>query len=157
MQKILTSLWFTNCAQEAVDLYVSIFDNSRIQRIARYGEAGPEQAGKIMTIEFQLEGQDFLAINSDVKFPFSPAVSLVVNCQGQEEIDRLWNQLAADPEGGQCGWIEDKFGLSWQIVTPELSDMICDPDPVKSQAVMRAMLPMKRLDLAELKHAYTAA
>ena len=157
MQKILTSLWFTNCAQEAVDLYVSIFDNSRIQRIARYGEAGPEQAGKIMTIEFQLEGQDFLAINSDAKFPFSPAVSLVVNCQGQEEIDRLWNQLAADPEGGQCGWIEDKFGLSWQIVTPELSDMIGDPDPVKSQAVMRAMLPMKRLDLAELKHAYTAA
>lgn len=157
MQKLVTSLWFTNRAEEAVAFYVSIFGNSRIHRIARYGEAGPEEAGKVMTIEFQLEGQDFVAIDSDVAFPFSPAVSLLVNCQDQAEIDRLWDQLAADPNGGQCGWIEDRFGLSWQIVTPELSAMICDPDPAKSQAVMRAMLQMKKLDLAELKHAYNAA
>jgi predicted 3-demethylubiquinone-9 3-methyltransferase (glyoxalase superfamily) len=157
MQKLVTSLWFTNRAEEAVNFYVSIFSNSRVQRVARYGEAGPEEVGKVMTIEFQLEGQDFLAINSDVEFPFSPAVSLVVNCQDQAEMDRLWNQLAADPDGGQCGWIEDRFGLSWQIVTPELSDMICDPHPAKSQGVMRAMLQMKKLDLAELRRAYTAA
>ena len=157
MQKILTSLWFNNCAEEAVSFYVSIFRNSRIQRIARYGEAGPEEAGKVMTIEFQLEGQDFLAINSDAEFPFSPAVSLVVNCQDQEEIDALWNRLAADLNGGQCGWVEDKFGLSWQIVSPELSDMISDSNPAKSQAVMRAMLRMKKLDIAELKSAYRAS
>lgn len=157
MQKLVTSLWFTNRAEEAVAFYVSIFNNSRIQRIARYGEAGPEEVGKVMTIEFQLEGQDFVAINSDAEFPFSPAVSLVINCQDQAEIDRLWDQLAADPNGGQCGWIEDRFGLSWQIVTPELSEMICDPDPARSQAVMRAMLGMKKLDLAELKRAYKTA
>lgn len=153
MQRITTSLWFNNCAEEAVDFYVSVFNDSRIERVARYGEAGPEEAGKVMAIEFQLEGQDFVAINSNEKFPFSPAVSLVVNCQDQEDIDALWNKLAADPDGGQCGWIEDRFGLSWQIVTPALSDMIYDPDPVKSQSVMRAMLQMKKIDLAELKRA----
>lgn len=154
MQKIITSLWFNNRAEEAVDFYVSVFDNARIQRIARYGEAGPEEAGKVMSIEFQLEGQDFLAINSDVDFPFSPAVSLVVNCEDQAEMDALWNKLAADPNEGQCGWAEDKFGLSWQIVTPDLNNMLCDPDPAKSQAVMSAMLQMKKLDLAALERAY---
>jgi predicted 3-demethylubiquinone-9 3-methyltransferase (glyoxalase superfamily) len=157
MQKLVTSLWFTNRAEEAVAFYVSIFNDSRILRIARYGDAGPEEAGKVMTIEFQLEGQDFVAINSDAELHFSPAVSLVVNCRDQAEIDRLWDQLAADPNGGQCGWIEDRFGLSWQIVTPELSEMICDPDPARSQAVMRAILGMKKLDLAELKRAYQTA
>jgi predicted 3-demethylubiquinone-9 3-methyltransferase (glyoxalase superfamily) len=116
---------------------------------------GPETPGKVMTIEFQLEGQDFLAINSEASFPFSPAVSLVVNCRDQAEIDTLWTKLAADPDDGQCGWVEDRFGLSWQIVTPELSDMICDPNPVKSQRVMRAMLQMKKLNLAELRNAYS--
>ena len=157
MQKLVTSLWFTNRAEEAVAFYVSIFGNSRIQRIARYGEAGPEEVGKVMTIEFQLAGQDFVAINSDVEFPFSPAVSLVVNCREQAEIDRLWDHLAANPNGGQCGWIEDRFGLSWQLVTPELSEMIRDPDTAKSQAVMRAMLGMKKLDLAELRRAHSTA
>jgi predicted 3-demethylubiquinone-9 3-methyltransferase (glyoxalase superfamily) len=154
MQKIVTSLWFNNCAEEAVHFYVSVFDGSRIQRIAHYGEAGPEARGKVMTIEFQLEGQDFLAINSDVSFPFSPAVSLVVNCRDQQELDALWNKLAADPGSGQCGWVEDRFGLSWQIVTPELSEMLADPDPAKSQSVMRAMLQMTKLDVAALHRAY---
>ena len=157
MQKIVTSLWFTDCAEEAVNFFVSIFNHSCIKRIVRYSEAGPEPAGKVMTIDFQLEGQDFLAINSSVAFPFSPAVSLVVNCQDQAELDALWSALAADPRGGQCGWIEDKFGLSWQIVTPEAIELIGTADPAKATAVAKAMFGMKKLDIAALQQAYDHA
>jgi predicted 3-demethylubiquinone-9 3-methyltransferase (glyoxalase superfamily) len=154
MQKLVTSLWFTDCAEEAVNFYVSIFNNARIKRIVRYSEAGPEPAGKVMTIDFQLEGQDFLAINSSHAFPFSPAISLVVNCEDQAGMDVMWDKLAEDPNGGQCGWIEDKYGLSWQIVTPQAVELICSPDPAKAAAVTKAMFGMKKLDLAALQQAH---
>ncbi|MGF1644411.1 MAG: VOC family protein [Thiotrichales bacterium] len=157
MQKLVTSLWFTDCAEDAVNFYVSIFNDARIKRVVRYSEAGPELAGKVMTIDFQLEGQDFLAINSSHEFPFSPAISLVVNCSDQAEMDALWNKLAADPNSGQCGWLEDKYGLSWQIVTPQAIELICSPDPAKAAAVTRAMLSMKKLDVATLRQAHDAA
>lgn len=157
MQKLVTSLWFVDCAEEAVNFYVSIFKNSEIKRILRYGEAGPEAVDKVMTIDFQLEGQDFLAINSSAEFRFSPAISLVVNCADQAEMDAVWEQLAADPSQGQCGWLEDKYGLSWQIVTPQVVDLIASSDPVKAAAVTRAMLSMKKLDLAVLQRAYDEA
>lgn len=157
MQKLVTSLWFTDCAEEAVNFYVSIFDDSRINRIVRYGEAGPEPAGKVMTIDFQLEGQAFLAINSSHHFPFSPAISIVVNCADQAEMDALWNKLAADPDSGQCGWLEDRYGLSWQIVTPKAMELISSPDPAKAAAVTRAMFAMKKLDEEALQRAHDIA
>lgn len=157
MQKLVTSLWFVDCAEEAVNFYVSIFKNSKIKRIVPYSEAGPETAGKVMAIDFQLEGQDFFAINSSVEFRFNPAISLIVNCADQAEMDELWNKLAADPGQGQCGWLEDKYGLSWQIVTPKAIELICNPDPVKAAATTRAMAKMKKLDLNELQRAYDAA
>ncbi|OQX06764.1 MAG: hypothetical protein BWK73_29985 [Thiothrix lacustris] len=154
MQKLVTSLWFTDCAEEAVNFYVSIFNNSSIKQIVRYGEAGPEEVGKVMTIDFQLAGQDFLAINSSVQFPFSPAISIVVNCTDQAEMDEVWNKLAADPDNGQCGWLQDKYGLSWQIVTPKAVELIASPDPAKAAAVTRAMFSMKKLDEAALQQAH---
>jgi predicted 3-demethylubiquinone-9 3-methyltransferase (glyoxalase superfamily) len=157
MQKLATCLWFTDCAEEAVNFYVSVFNNSRIKRIVPYSEAGPEPAGKVMSIEFQLEGQDFLAINSSMEFPFSLAVSILVNCKDQAEMDALWNKLAADPESGQCGWLTDKYGLSWQIVTPKAVELICSPDPAKAAAATRAMATMKKLDEAALQAAHDAA
>ncbi|MEZ5535253.1 MAG: VOC family protein [Thiolinea sp.] len=157
MQKLVTSLWFNNCAEEAVNFYCSIFENSCIKQIARYTEAGPEEAGKVMSIDFQLEGQDFLAINSSVEFPFSPAISIVVNCTDQAEMDALWNKLAADPDSGQCGWLTDKYGLSWQIVTPKSIELVCSPNPVKAAAVSKAMFAMKKLDEEALQKAHDAA
>lgn len=156
MQKLVTSLWFVDCAEEAVNFYVSVFKNSAIKRVLRYSEAGPEIVGKVMTIDFQLAGQDFLAINSSAEFRFSPAISLVVNCTDQAEMDAMWNQLAADPTKGQCGWLEDKYGLSWQIVTPHAIDLIGSSEPAKAAAVARAMFSMKKLDLAALQHAHDA-
>jgi predicted 3-demethylubiquinone-9 3-methyltransferase (glyoxalase superfamily) len=153
MQKLVTSLWFTDCAEEAVKFYVSVFNNSRIHRIIPYSEAGPEPAGKVMSIEFELEGQQFLAINSSHQFPFTPAISLIVNCENQAELDAMWNKLAADPNSGQCGWVEDKYGLSWQIVTPKAVQLICNPDPKKAAAATRAMATMKKLDEAALQRA----
>ncbi|MGF1547709.1 MAG: VOC family protein [Thiotrichales bacterium] len=151
MQKLVTSLWINDCAEDPVNFYLSIFNDARIKRLVRYSEAGPEPAGKVMTIDFQLEGQDFLAINSSVDFPCTPAISRVVNCRDQAEIDALWKRLAAAPDSGQCGWVEDKFGLSWQIVTPQAVDPICSQNPAKAAAVTRAMLGMKKLDLAAPK------
>ncbi len=157
MQKLVTSLWFVDCAEEAVKFYVAIFKNSHIKRILRYSEAGPEPVGKVMSIDFQLEGQDFLAINSSAEFRFSPAISLVVNCTDQAEMDAIWEQLAADPNQGQCGWLEDKYGLSWQIVTPQAIDLIASPNPAKAAAVAQAMFAMKKLDLEALQRAHDAA
>lgn len=157
MQKLVTSLWFVDCAEEAVKFYVSIFKNSKIKRMVPYSDAGPEAAGKVMSIDFQLEGQDFLAINSSAEFRFTPAISIVVNCADQAEMDELWNKLAADPDKGQCGWLEDKYGLSWQIVTPEAVELICSLNPAKAAAATRAMFSMKKLDLQALQQAHDAA
>jgi predicted 3-demethylubiquinone-9 3-methyltransferase (glyoxalase superfamily) len=158
MQKISPCLWFDNHAEEAVNFYVSIFKNSKVGRIARYGEAGAEVSGRpngsVMTVEFKLEGQEFLALNGGPHFKFTEAVSFVVNCETQEKIDEMWEKLSKGGEKGQCGWLKDKYGLSWQIVPPVLSEMLQDKDTKKSERVMKAMLHMKKLDIKTLKQAY---
>ncbi|HEX6927682.1 MAG TPA: VOC family protein [Gammaproteobacteria bacterium] len=154
MQKITTCLWFDNQAEDAANFYCSIFNDSKILKIARYGDAGPGPAGSVMTVEFQLEGQKFLGLNGGPYFTFTPAISLIVDCTTQEEVDAYWNRLSAVKEAEQCGWLKDKFGLSWQIVPRTLVELASDPDPVKSQRVMQAMLQMKKLDIAALKKAH---
>jgi predicted 3-demethylubiquinone-9 3-methyltransferase (glyoxalase superfamily) len=154
MQKIVPSLWFDTEAEDAANFYVGIFSDSRIVKVARYGSAGPRPEGMVMTVDFQLEGQDFNAINGGPDFTFTEAVSLIVNCQSQEEVDEMWEKLGAGGEPGPCGWLKDKNGLSWQIVPDELGDMLSDPDPVKSQRVMAAMLKMGKIEVAELQEAY---
>jgi predicted 3-demethylubiquinone-9 3-methyltransferase (glyoxalase superfamily) len=158
MQKITPCLWFDNQAEEAVNFYVSIFKNSKVGRIARYGEAGAEVSGRpngsVMTVEFKLEGQEFLALNGGPIFKFTEAVSFVVNCETQEKIDEMWEKLSKGGEKGQCGWLKDKYGLSWQIVPPVLSEMLQNKNAEKSERVMKAMLQMKKLDIKTLKQAY---
>ncbi len=160
MQKITPCLWFDDQAEEAAKFYVSIFDNSKIGTVTRYGESGTEASGRpkgtVMTVTFQLEGQDFLALNGGPIFRFSEAISLIVNCKTQEEIDRLWEKLSegGDEKAQQCGWLKDKYGLSWQIVPAVLGEMIQDKDPKKSERVMKAMLQMKKIDMKALKEAY---
>jgi predicted 3-demethylubiquinone-9 3-methyltransferase (glyoxalase superfamily) len=154
MQKITPFLWFNDNAEEAMKFYVSVFKNSKIGRVARYGDAGPGPKGKVMTASFQLEGQEFVALNGGPKFKFTEAISFVVNCETQKEVDELWKKLSEGGEKGRCGWLKDKFGLSWQIVPTALGKMFSDADPVKSQRVMKAMLQMDKLDIAGLKKAY---
>ena len=158
MQKITPFLWFDNNAEEAVKFYVSIFKNSKIGIITRYGEAGAEVSGRpmgtVMTVTFQLEGQEFLALNGGPHFKFTEAISLVVNCKTQEEVDELWEKLSKGGEKGQCGWLKDKYGLSWQIVPIVLGEMLSDKDDRKSQRVMQAMLQMHKMDIKALKQAY---
>jgi len=154
MQKIVTSLWFDDQAEKAANYYVSIFPNSRIQNVTRYGSAGPRPEGLVMTVDFQLAGQEFNAINGGPDFTFTEATSLLVNCQTQEEVDDLWDKLGKGGEPGPCGWLKDRYGLSWQIVPVALNEMIADPDPEKSQRVMAAMLQMGKLDEAALRDAY---
>jgi predicted 3-demethylubiquinone-9 3-methyltransferase (glyoxalase superfamily) len=154
MPKINPFLWFNNQAEEAANFYVSIFKNSRIVRVTRYGDAGPGPKGSVMTVDFQLDGQEFVALNGGPQFTFSPAISFVVNCQTQAEVDEFWQKLAAGGEEVECGWLTDKYGLSWQIVPTVLVDMLNDPDPVKSQRVLKAMMQMKKIDIATLKRAY---
>ena len=154
MQKITSFLWFDDQAEEAANLYVSIFKNSKIVNIARYGEAGPGPAGTVMTVTFQLEGQEFIALNGGPQFKFTEAISFSVDCKTQEEVDELWEKLAAGGEEGPCGWLKDKYGLSWQINPTVLGEMLSDPDPEKSQRVMKAMLQMKKIDIEGLKQAY---
>jgi len=158
MQKITPCLWFDDKAEEAVNFYVSIFKNSKIGTVARYGEAGAEVSGRpkgtVMTVAFQLEGQEFLALNGGPIFKFSEAISFVVNCETQEEIDKMWEKLSAGGEKGRCGWLKDKYGLSWQIVPPVLGEMLHDKDAKKSERVMKAMLQMNKLDIKALKQAY---
>ncbi|KTC95152.1 VOC family protein [Legionella feeleii] len=158
MQHIAPCLWFDNQAEEAAHFYTSIFKNSKILRLSYYGDAGAEVSGKpkgsIMTVTFQLEGQQFIALNGGPDFKFSPAISLFVSCESQEEIDDLWNNLSADGETVQCGWLQDKYGISWQIVPTILVDFLNDPDTEKSEQVMKAMLKMKKLDMQALKKAY---
>ena len=160
MQKITSNLWFDSQAEEAAKYYVSIFKNSKIGRISRYGKEGYEihkrPAGSVMTIEFILEGQTFVALNGGPHFKFNEAISFIVNCETQEEIDYYWNKLSAggDPNAQQCGWLKDKFGLSWQIVPAMLDDMVANSDSRKSDAVMGALLKMKKLDIKKLEEAY---
>ncbi|AZQ70167.1 MULTISPECIES: VOC family protein [Streptomyces] len=154
MQKITPCLWFDDQAQEAAEFYTSVVPGSRIVEIRRYGEAGPRPAGMVMTVEFELAGQRFLALNGGPDFTFNEAISLSVDCASQEEVDELWSALGAGGSEGPCGWLKDKYGVSWQIVPRALPELLGDPDPVKSQRVMRAMLGMKKIDIQELVDAY---
>jgi len=154
IQKVTPFLWFDHQAEEATALYTSIFPNSNVVRVIRYGEAGPGPAGSAMTVEFQLEGQSFVALNGGSHFKFTEAISFVVNCQSQEEVDAYWEKLSAGGAQIECGWLKDKFGLSWQIVPTVLPELLSDPDPEKSGRVMQAMLTMKKLDIRALKQAY---
>jgi predicted 3-demethylubiquinone-9 3-methyltransferase (glyoxalase superfamily) len=155
MQKISPFLWFDNEAEEAAKFYVSIFKNSQIGTITYYGDAGPRPKGTLMTIEFQLEGQDFIALNGGPQFKFNEALSLSVDCSNQEEVDYFWEKLAADGgQPGPCGWLKDKYGLSWQINPTILGEMLQDKDPARAQRVMTAMMEMDKIDIAALKRAY---
>ncbi len=154
MQKITPFLWFDNQAEEAVNFYVSVFKNSKVGTIARYGDSGPGPKGSVMTIAFELDGQNFTALNGGPHFKFTEAMSLVVNCADQEEVDYFWEKLTAD--GGQevqCGWLKDKYGLSWQVVPKILPELVQSGDPKKSERVMKALMQMKKLDVAKLKEA----
>jgi predicted 3-demethylubiquinone-9 3-methyltransferase (glyoxalase superfamily) len=160
IQKIVPNLWFDDQAEQAVKFYTSVFKNTSIGRITRYGEAGYEihgqAAGTIMTVEFQIEGQDFLALNGGPHFTFNEAISFIVNCETQAEVDHYWEQLSegGDPDAQQCGWLKDKFGVSWQIVPTIVDEMLNDPDTERSERVMQAILPMKKIDIETLKQAY---
>ena len=154
MQKITPFLWFDDKAEEAANFYISIFRNSRIVSVTRYGEAGPGPKGSVMIVVFRIEGQEFLALNGGPQFTFSPAISFVVNCKTQKEVDELWEKLSDGGEKIECGWLKDKYGVSWQIVPTVLGKLMSDPDPVKSQRVMQAMLQMKKIDIEGLRKAY---
>ena len=154
MQKIMPFLWFDNNAEEAVNFYLSVFQNGKITNIARYGDAGPGPKGSVMTISFELFGQQFIALNGGPVFKFNEAISLFVNCETQQEVDEYWEKLTAGGTPSQCGWLKDKFGLSWQIVPSALMKLLGDPDRVKSQRVMQAMLKMSKIDVPELERAY---
>jgi len=154
MQKITPFLWFDGKAEEAVNFYVSIFKNSKVGSITRYGDAGPGPKGTVMIATFQLEGQDFIALNGGPQYTFTPAISLFVDCKTQEEVDDLWNKLSEGGKTDRCGWLRDKYGLSWQIVPSTLRELIGDKDPEKSKRVMKAMLQMTKIDIQGLKQAY---
>ena len=154
MQKITPFLWFDSQAEEAANFYVSIFKNAKILNIARYGDAGPGPKGSVMLATFQLEGQDFMALNGGPIYSLSPAISLFVSCETQAEVDELWDKLTAGGSEVQCGWLKDRFGLSWQIIPKALMELMQDKDPVKSQRVFKAMLGMTRIDIEGLKRAY---
>ena len=152
-QKITPFLWYTDQAEQAANFYTSIFKNSKIKTTARYGDAGPGPKGSVMTIAFEIEGQEFIALNGGPHFKFTPAVSFVINCDTQEEVDDFWDQLSAGGKTDRCGWLTDKFGLSWQVVPKALVELIRDPDPAKSKRVMEAMLQMTKIDIPTLKKA----
>ncbi len=158
MQKIITYLWFDNQAEEAARFYTSLFKDSKILNVARYGEAGAKISGRpqgsVMTVTFQLEGQEFIALNGGPHFKFTEAISLLVNCETQAEVDELWEKLSEGGEKGPCGWLKDRYGLSWQIVPTVLGEMLQSKDPKKSEKVMEALLQMQKLDIAGLKRAY---
>ncbi len=154
MQKITPFLWFDTQAEEAMNFYVSIFKNSKVVGVSRYGDAGPGPKGSVMTTTFELEGQRFIALNGGPSFSFTPAISLFVNCETQQEVDDLWARLSAGGREDRCGWLQDKYGLSWQIIPSVLMDLMQDKDPGKSKRVMQAMLQMVKIDIEALKKAY---
>jgi len=157
-QKITPFLWFDNQAEEAAKFYTSIFKNSKIENVTRYDEEGSKVSGRpkgsAMTVPFQIEGQEFVALNGGPLFKFTEAISFVVNCEIQKEVDYYWEKLSAGGEEVQCGWLKDRFGLSWQVVPTVLTEMLQDKDPQKAQRVMAAMLKMKKIEIADLKKAY---
>jgi predicted 3-demethylubiquinone-9 3-methyltransferase (glyoxalase superfamily) len=154
VQKITPFLWFDSQAEEAAKFYVSIFKNSKIVSVDRYGDAGPGPKGTVMIATFQIDGQEFVALNGGPRFKFTEAVSFVVNCETQEEVDYFWEKLSAGGEKSMCGWLKDKFGLSWQVVPTILDKLMRDKDAVKAQRVMQAMLQMDKLDIKILQQAY---
>ncbi len=154
MQKITPFLWFDTQAEEAVNLYTSIFPKSKIGAVSRYSENTPGPSGSVMTVSFALEGQEFIALNGGPVFKFNEAVSFIVNCETQAEVEKYWEKLSEGGEKGQCGWLKDKFGVSWQVVPVILDKLMSDPDPVKANRVTQAMLKMTKLDIAELQKAY---
>ncbi len=155
MQRITPFLWFNDKAEEAANFYVSTFKNSKIKSVARYGEGGPRPKGTVMTVTFRLNGQDFMALNGGPEFSFSPAISFFVDCRDQKEVDDLWEKLSSDGgEKQQCGWLKDKYGISWQIVPTVLGKLLNDKNAERSQRVMKAMLQMNKLEIQKLKEAY---
>jgi predicted 3-demethylubiquinone-9 3-methyltransferase (glyoxalase superfamily) len=154
MQKITPFLWFDNEAEEAAKFYVSIFRNSKILKITHYGDAGPRPKGTVMTVLFQLKGQEFIALNGGPEFRFTEAISFSVICRTQAEVDMYWKKLSKGGQAGPCGWLKDKYGLSWQINPIVLGEMLDDPDPEKANRTMKAMLKMKKIDIKRLKQAY---
>jgi len=154
VQKITPFLWFDGNAEEAMNLYVSVFKNSKVVSVTRYGEAGPGPKGTVMAATFELEGQQFYALNGGPQYKFTPAISLFVSCETQQEVDELWNKLSTDGHKDRCGWLQDKYGLSWQIIPSVLGKMLGDKNPRKSQNVMKAMLQMDKIDIGKLKQAY---
>jgi predicted 3-demethylubiquinone-9 3-methyltransferase (glyoxalase superfamily) len=153
MQKITPFLWFNDQAEEATNFYVSIFKNSRVGRISRNGEGGPGPKGSVMSTTFQLDGQEFYALNGGPMFAFTPAISFFIHCETQEEIDDFWEKLSAGGKQERCGWLKDKFGVSWQVVPSILGKLLQDPDPARSKRVMAAMLQMNKLDIKGLQQA----
>ncbi len=153
MNKITPCLWFDTEGEEAALFYTSVFPNSRIVDVARYGSAGPRPEGTVMTVSFELNGQRFVALNGGPQFTFSEAISFQVSCEGQDEVDALWSKLSEGGEEGPCGWLKDRFGMSWQIIPTALAELIGDPDPERSQRAMRAMLSMKKIEIADLERA----
>jgi predicted 3-demethylubiquinone-9 3-methyltransferase (glyoxalase superfamily) len=154
MQKITPFLWFDDKAEEAANFYTSVFKNSKIMSISRYGESGPRPEGMVMTVTFQLDGQQFTALNGGPEFKFTEAISFFVSCETQEEVDELWEKLSDGGEEGQCGWLKDKYGVSWQIVPTALMEMLQDKDDGRSGRVMEAMLQMQKIDIKALARAY---
>ena len=155
MQKITPFLWFDNQAEEAMNFYVSIFKNSRVGDIVRYGDTCPGPKGQVMTADFVIAGQQFIGLNAGPQFKFTEAISFFVDCKTQEEVDELWNKLISDGgEESMCGWLKDKYGLSWQIIPSALGEMMGDKDPEKAQRVVQAMLKMNKIIIADLKQAY---
>jgi predicted 3-demethylubiquinone-9 3-methyltransferase (glyoxalase superfamily) len=153
MQKITPFLWFNNNAEEAMTFYVSIFKNSKIGKVTRYGDAGPGPKGQVMSATFQLEGQEFMALNGGPLFSFTPAISLFVSCETQPEVNELWAKLSDGGSKDRCGWLKDKFGLSWQIITTALGRLLADKDSARSQRVMQAMLKMDKIEIEQLQEA----
>ncbi|MEP6464035.1 MAG: VOC family protein [Frankiaceae bacterium] len=157
MQKITPCLWFDTQGEEAASFYISVFDNSEILAVSHYGEGGPKPAGTVLTVNFTLDGQEFLALNGGPEFHFTEAVSFQVSCKDQEEVDKFWYGLSAGGEEGPCGWLKDRYGVSWQVVPTVLPELLSNPDPEKAQKVMAAMMQMGKLDIAALQNAAEAA
>ncbi len=154
MPKITPFLWYDNQAEQAANFYVSIFPNSRVKEVTRYGDGGPVPSGTVMTVTFELDGQEFIALNGGPHFRFNEAVSFSIDCGSQEEVDYYWDSLTDGGEEGECGWLKDRYGLSWQVNPRRLGELLSDPEPARSRRAMEAMLKMKKIDIAELERAY---
>jgi predicted 3-demethylubiquinone-9 3-methyltransferase (glyoxalase superfamily) len=157
MQKITPFLWYDGNAEEAMNFYVSVFRNSKVVNVRRYGKVGPGPEGSVMTGTLQIEGQEFFVLNGGPQYKFTPAISLFVSCETQQEVDDLWNKLSAGGRKDRCGWLQDKFGLSWQIIPSALGKLLGDKDPRKANSVMQAMLQMDKIDIGKLEEAYNNA